>query len=148
MYFDVETTGASTGGQTMELCQISMSSRIGNLNIYVFPSCPITPIISKIRVVESEDFFFRIPTPSYKLFQFKKSTPTPTFLKPTPTPAFLKTRLRLLTPTPAFLKTRLRLLTPTTAILKKRLRLQLKTCDSTDSDSRLHNPSCHSCGCC
>ena len=48
VYFDVETTGASSGGQTIELCQISMSSRIGNLSIYGLCSCPIPQSYSKI----------------------------------------------------------------------------------------------------
>ena len=66
--------------------------------------------------------FFRIPTPSHKLFKFKKSTPTP---------HFFKTRL----PTQAILKKT----TPDSSNFEKNdSRLQLKTCDSTDS--RLHNP--------
>ena len=85
------------------------------------------------RVVESEDFLgFRLHP--INCSSSKNRLRLPTFLKPTPTPASLKTRLIPPTPIPA--------------ILKKRLRLQLKTCDSANSDSRLHNPNSHSCGCC
>ena len=61
--------------------------------------------------------FFMIPTPSHKLFKFKKSTPTPHFFKTDSGSSIFENP----TPTPAF--------------VKNRHRLQVKTCDSTDSDS-------------
>ena len=93
-----------------------------------------------------------VTNPDSDSSSFKKLTPTPAVLKnrlptpavlknrlPTPTPVVLKNRLP--TPTPAVLKNRLP--TPTPAVLKtdSRLLLQLKTCDSTDSRLRLHNPA-------